>query len=105
MALLALLSQMSDPPTSGRLWWTVLVFLLWLVVLGGVVHLVVRILSARTARPVDHQEARSALEVVRERYSRGEIDRALYRGLLEDLDSSDADDDVDRVGGGDENED
>jgi uncharacterized membrane protein len=72
-------------PTTGRLWWTVAAVLLWGVVLGAVVFLVVRILSARSPGMAERRQGMGALEIIRERYVRGEIDQDLYRSMLEDF--------------------
>lgn len=69
-------------PTTGRLWWTVFVFALWMAVVAGVVYVTVRVLSAH--RPVGEKEARGRLAVLRERFRRGKLDRELYRDILED---------------------
>jgi putative membrane protein len=71
----------------GAWWWHgsgwLFMLLFWLVIVLGIIGLV-RWLSGRPPTAGGARE-KTALDIVRERYARGEIDRAEYEQKLQDL--------------------
>ncbi len=63
-------------------WWGVLSVAFWLLMLAGVALLVVW--AIRQIRP-DQAGSRRALEILKERYARGEITREQYEQMRRDL--------------------
>lgn len=60
----------------------ILMILVWALVIGGVVWLVRWVVRRRSAsRPAEE----SAESTLKKRYAQGEIDRATYQRMLEDL--------------------
>jgi putative membrane protein len=57
--------------------------LFWVVVLGIVIWLMVRLVGR--GRPPGGDAGRRAEEILMERYARGEIDRETYQRMLDDL--------------------
>ncbi len=71
-------------PWGGGWWWGLIMMIFWLLVLVGIVLLVVWLV-----RQVTRHEPRSgasrALEILQERYARGEITREQYEQMRRDL--------------------
>jgi putative membrane protein len=68
--------------------WMVFWNLLWLVLLGLLIWGVVRWLAGRTSHPAGHDfgsPPRSALDILQERYARGEIDETTFERMRERL--------------------
>jgi uncharacterized membrane protein len=68
--------------------WMVFWNLLWLVLLGLLIWGVVRWLGGRTVRPASHDSGsppHSALDILQERYARGEIDETTFERMRERL--------------------
>jgi putative membrane protein len=66
---------------------------LWIVVLAAIIWAVVRWLNHRTAAPTWQQptppaSGPTALEILRQRYARGEIDAATFEQMRERLEAS-----------------
>ncbi|MBI4497466.1 MAG: SHOCT domain-containing protein [Chloroflexi bacterium] len=59
--------------------------LFWLLLLGGLVLLVVWLVQQVTQRAAPEVRPRSALELLEQRYARGEIDREEYLARRQDL--------------------
>jgi putative membrane protein len=62
--------------------------LLWLVLLGLLIWGLVRWLTGRTSRAAGHDSgspAHSALEILQERYARGEVDETTFERMRERL--------------------
>lgn len=73
--------------------WMVFWNLIWLVLLGLLIWGVVRWLGERTFRPAGHDSIsppRSALDILQERYARGEIDETTFERMRERLMASSA---------------
>lgn len=67
-------------------WWGVLMMLFWVLVLVGIVLLVIWLLRRAGPGPGERREGGGrALEVLRERYARGEISREQYEQMRRDL--------------------
>lgn len=64
--------------------WGILMMLVWLVVLGLLVAVALKYLRGDTSNPTAHTDP---LDIIKERYARGEIDRAQYEALRKDLSS------------------
>ena len=67
---------------AGNPWWNIVSLLFWLLVLAGLALLVVW--AVRQAGPAD-AVSRRPLEILRERYARGEITREQYEQMRQDL--------------------
>jgi putative membrane protein len=68
--------------------WMVFWNLIWLVLLGLLIWGVVRWLHGQTFRSVGHDHGsppRSALDILQERYARGEIDEPTFERMREQL--------------------
>lgn len=59
--------------------------LLWVALIGVVIVLVVRWLGSRSSRPMDSSHKASALEILEQRYARGEIDEATFQRMRDQL--------------------
>ena len=80
-------------------WWPMMIvgiigMTLWIVVLAAIIWGVVRWLSRKTTPPTWQQTAPpasgpSALEILRQRYARGEIDATTFEQMRERLEASD----------------
>jgi putative membrane protein len=69
---------------AGNPWWSILSLLFWLLVLAGLALLVAS--AFRQVQPgVDRTAASRALEILKERYARGEITREQYEQMRRDL--------------------
>lgn len=66
-------------------WWSAMMMLFWLLVIGGVVLLVVWLLHQGAPASAGPIGERRALEILRERYARGEISREEYEQMRRDL--------------------
>ncbi len=62
--------------------WGILMFLFWLLIIGGIVLLVVW--GVRQVRP-EAPAGRRPLDIVKERYARGELTREQYDQMRRDL--------------------
>ncbi|HEX6123181.1 MAG TPA: SHOCT domain-containing protein [Ktedonobacterales bacterium] len=77
----------------GMAWWMVLLSLFWLVLIGLAVWAFVRWVAHQTRAGGEPPSARtaagpSALEILRQRYARGEIDSETFERMREQLDAS-----------------
>ena len=61
-----------------------LMALFWIAVLGGLGWLVYRLVNRRRESEVE-TAPRDAADILRERYARGDIDRATFEGMRDDL--------------------
>jgi putative membrane protein len=78
---------------SGMAWWMIISSLLWLAIAAVAVWALVRRLSNTrapdSARPRDLPTQQvSALDILKARYARGEIDRPTYQAMRADLEAS-----------------
>ena len=71
--------------TGGMAWWMILSSLFWLALAAVVVWALVRWLSSAarsTVPPVPHEPSQlSALDILKARYARGEIDTATFQTM------------------------
>jgi putative membrane protein len=74
------------------MFWMGLWSVFWLVLLGLAIWLLIRWLSGRTTLGTPHAPPNppSALEILRQRYARGEIDTATFENMRERLNASGA---------------
>ena len=82
-------------PGWGGMFWMGLESLFWLIVLGLVIWLLVRWLiqsrsPATPSAPGTSPPPLSAMEILRQRYARGEIDEATFENMRERLTASGA---------------
>lgn len=81
--------------TGGMGWWMILSSLFWLGLAAVVVWAVVRWLSEAsrsTAPRGPHEPVQlSAMDILKARYARGEIDTATFQMMRAELDATDAD--------------
>ena len=82
-------------PGWGGMFWMGLQSLFWFVLLGLLIWLLIRWLSGRTTFGTPHAPSAppnppSALEILRQRYARGEIDTATFENMRERLNASGA---------------
>ena len=64
----------------GSIW----MILFWVVIIGLIVWVVVRLTSRTTATPSNNPPT-SALEILKQRYARGEISKAEFEEMRRDL--------------------
>lgn len=78
---------MMGQPFVGGFWWMwIMMAFFWVLIIGGVVWLVVRLTQqAETAGAGPRTRGGRALEILRERYARGEISRDEYERMRRDL--------------------
>ena len=69
--------------------WGIVALLFWALVIGGVVFLIVRLLDQNPSPAGPHarerQQSDSALDILRERYARGEITKEEFDQMRRDL--------------------
>ena len=72
--------------------WMIVGSLFWLAVLGVLIWALVRWLGGRTQAPTSPSDrnGQSALDILRERYARSEIDATTYEQMRERLEGSDS---------------
>lgn len=76
-------------PWSGAMMlWMSLWGVIWLVVLGVAIWALVRWMSGRTPAASGPSSGPSALEILRQRYARGEIDATTYEQMRERLEAT-----------------
>lgn len=66
-------------------WWGVLMMVLWVLVIGGIVALVFWALRERQVLPTGRVRESEALEILKQRYAKGEISREEYERMRQDL--------------------
>jgi putative membrane protein len=77
---------MMGPGMMGGFGWMWLMPVLWIVVLGLIIWVVVAsVRSSSESRDSDSSKTASALEVLKRRYARGEIDKLEYEEKKKDL--------------------
>jgi putative membrane protein len=76
------------PYMGSAMAWMAFWSVIWLVVLGVVIWALVRWASGRTPSASGPSSGPSALEVLRQRYARGEIDSATFEQMRERLEAS-----------------
>ncbi|MCX7624477.1 MAG: SHOCT domain-containing protein [Thermomicrobium sp.] len=69
----------------GNWWWGLLMMLFWLLILVGIVLLVVWIVRQLAHREGPTGGTSRALEILQERYARGEITREQYEQMRRDI--------------------
>ena len=76
--------------TMGVWGWVMMLVmaLFWIAVLGGLGWLVYRLVNRRRESEI-RSTPRDAADILRERYARGDIDRATFERMSEDLDRGD----------------
>ena len=65
--------------------WIVVMILFWALVVGGLVWLLVSLFGAARSRADSRAEQPRPLDILRERYARGDITREEYERMREDL--------------------
>lgn len=72
--------------------WMILASVFWLAVLGVLIWALARWLGGRTQAPTPPpaRNGQSALDILRERYARGEIDATAFEQMRERLEGSDS---------------
>ncbi len=77
---------MMGPGMMGGFGWMAIMPVLWIVVLGLIIWaVVVAVRGSSESRSSDSSKADSALEVLKRRYARGEIDKEEYEEKKKDL--------------------
>lgn len=69
----------------GNWWWGLIMMIFWLLILAGFVFLMVWALRQIVHREGAPMGASRALEILQERYARGEITREQYLQMREDI--------------------
>ena len=77
---------MMGPGMMGGFGWMAIMPVLWIIVLGLIIWAVVAaVRGSSESRSIDSSKADSALELLKKRYARGEIDKQEYEEKKKDL--------------------
>lgn len=68
-----------------NLWWGALMMVFWVLVIAGIVALVVWAIREKQPSPTGRVRESEALEILKQRYARGEITREEYERMRQDL--------------------
>ncbi len=74
---------------TGLTWWGVVMLVFWALLVGGIVWLVASLVSPGRPSPIgphsDNTDNRRPLDILKERYARGELSREDYERMREEL--------------------
>jgi putative membrane protein len=76
------------PYFGSMMAWMAIWSIVWLVVVGVLIWALVRWVSGRTSAPGGTASGPSALEILRQRYARGEIDATTFDQMRERLEAT-----------------